>query len=159
MADLSGNKGSWFSGFGDILKKYGPGFVPALFSLFNKTPNAPKLPFTSSGDIRKFYQLKRYVGAGRLQRQASQASKSVASSLPASLRESTVPASFQTGIQNNLTDQLTQLESNLSQAEMDDIMKLSQLMQQQYQLEMQQDQAGDTNLQTGLQLLAFLPYL
>lgn len=150
-----GSGGDFFSKYG----KYGGLLFPILFGLSDDTPQPPELPMSSAEDIGKFYNIKRYLGQSQIQRQGARTAKGAASTLPASLRESTVPASIQAEIGAETQDKLSQLESQLTEAEMDDLMSLAQIIQQQYGLELQADQQSDAGLSDALSIISMLAFL
>lgn len=132
----SGNNIGGSKGIPDWLSLIGP--IAGLFML-PKYPESPNLGSIgiSKKDITSFFNLKRAIARAGAYRQGAQASRALAGSLPASLRQSTIPASMQANLQGRIEDQIAQVESELAGQEMQARFKLYDILQQEWQNKMQ----------------------
>ena len=123
-----------------LAASYGAKFIGnQLFGGGNNKQNTPNLSEYGLGkeDISSFINLRRAIGRAGIQSQAANASRTAAANLPGALRNSTVPASIQAGIQSQAGDQIAQLEASLSEDELSAMFKSFQLQTQSDQFNQQ----------------------
>jgi hypothetical protein len=101
--------------------------------------------------------LKRSIGRAGVQRQGATAARTAAASLPAALRQSTVPASVSAGIQTKIADQLAQLDAQLAGEELQASFQVYDAMLKQFQAQMAESQAKGGPFDDFLEVLSFLP--
>lgn len=137
-------------------------FAPPLLELFGSGRNLPTPPNLGdvglkSGDISNFFNLKRAIGRAGIQRQGAASARAIAANLPGNLRNSTVPASLQAGVQTELADKIAQFDTDLIGQEMNAKFQLFDVLNQQFrnQLEVADRKRGSSS--DALEVLSFLP--
>jgi hypothetical protein len=136
------------------------GLGPLAGLLFQQdVPEAPNLSEAGIDprQIRSFFDLKRSIGRAGVQRQGATAARTAAASLPAALRQSTVPASVSAGIQTKIADQLAQLDAQLAGEELQASFQVYDAMLKQFQAQMAESQAKGGPFDDFLEVLSFLP--
>lgn len=135
---------------------------PVSNLLFNQdTPQAPNLSDVGlgEGDIKNFFGLKRAIGRAGIQRQGATAARTAAANLPASLQQSTVPASISAGIQTKIGDQLAGFESEILGQEMQAKFSLYDAMLKQFDAQMRSSESKRGGVSDALETLSYIPLL